>query len=120
MVKSSYVLDPMWIAKKDYIDAEYFGYVLKAAEKKYMEALLDGNHEYFYEVLFNYINLNNLVLDGNMFDFKMRPSWKNSRIIAISKELSVFYEKDNQSGEIVRNANSVLKNLCISYLIARS
>lgn len=109
----------MWIAKKEFIDAEYFSYILKAAELKYMEALEKGSSEYFYEVLFNYLNLNNLLLDSNMFDFKMTPSWKNSRIMEISKELSSFYKTDNQSGETIRHANAVLKNLSISYLTAQ-
>jgi len=118
-LKSNYILDPMWIAKKDFIDAEYFGYILKAAELKYMKELEEGNAEYFYEVLFNYLNLNNLVLDSNMFDFKMKPSWKNARIMEISKELSSFYKSDNQSGETIKYANNVLKNLCINYLTSQ-
>ncbi len=109
----------MWLAKKDYIDAEYFSYILKAAELKYSKELDKGNNEYFYEVMFNYLNLNNLVLDGNMFDFKMQPSWKNSRIIEISRELSLFYETHNQSGETVRYANSILKDLAIDHLQAQ-
>jgi hypothetical protein len=109
----------MWLAKKDYIDAEYFSYILRAAELKYLKELEKGNNEYFYEVMFNYLNLNNLVLDGNMFDFKMQPSWKNSRIIEISRELSLFYETHNQSGETVRFANSILRSLAINYLQAQ-
>lgn len=109
----------MWITKKEFIDAEYFSYILKAAELKYMKALEEGSSEYFYEVMFNYLNLNNLVLDSNMFDFKMKPSWKNSRIMEISKELSSFYKSDNESGETIKQANAILKNLSISYLTAQ-
>lgn len=109
----------MWIAKKDFIDAEYFGYILKAAELKYAKALEEGNSEYFYEVMFNYLNLNNLVLDSNMFDFKMKPSWKNARIVEISRELSSFYKNDNQSGETIKYANGILKNLCTDYLMSQ-
>jgi hypothetical protein len=118
-VNSNYILDPMWIIKKDYVDAEYSSYVLLAAQQKYDKELKKGNQEYYYEILFNYLNLNNLVLDGNMFDFKMKPSWKDSRIIKISKELSSFYKNDNQSGEIIRQANDVLSTLAIACLNAQ-
>ena len=37
----------------------------------------------------------------------------------ISKELTSFYKTDNQSGETIRNANAILKNLCIKYLEAQ-
>ena len=119
MNKSS-ILDPMWIAKKEYVDSEYFGYILLAARQKYLKALNEGDHQYFYEILFHYLNLNNLVLDGNMFDFRMKPSWKNDRIIEISKDLSSFYKTDNESGETVRRANEVLRELTIQYLTAQS
>lgn len=115
-LKPKSILDPMWITKKDYIDSEYFNYVLLAAEQKYSQALKEGNNEYFYEILFHYLNLNNLVLDGNMFDFKMNSSWRNDRIIEISNELSLFYKKDNESGETVKRANEIFRNLCIDYL----
>tara|TARA_B100000963_G_scaffold176268_1_gene153323 strand:+ start:29619 stop:30488 length:870 start_codon:yes stop_codon:yes gene_type:complete len=116
VLKSKHILDPMWITKKDYIDSEYFTYVLKAAEQKYTNELENGNNEYFYEILFHYLNLNNLVLDGNMFNFKMKSSWRNDRIIEISNELSSFYKTDNESGETVKKANEVFRNLCIDYL----
>ena len=116
VLKPKHILDPMWITKKNYIDSEYFNYVLLAAQQKYTKELESGNNEYFYEILFHYLNLNTLVLDGNMFDFKMKPSWKNDRIIEISNELSSFYKRDNESGETVRRANEIFKNLCIDYL----
>lgn len=111
-----HILDPMWITKKNYVDSEYFTYVLKAAEQKYTKELEEGNNEYFYEILFHYLNLNNLVLDGNMFNFRMKSSWRNDRIIEISNELSSFYKIDNESGETVKRANEVFRNLCIDYL----
>jgi hypothetical protein len=119
-VNRSSILDPMWITKKEYIDSEYFGYVLLAARQKYLKALQEGDHQHFYEILFHYLNLNNLVLDGNMFDFKMKPSWKNNRIIEISNELSSFYDTTNESGETVKQANEVLRDLTIKYLTAQS
>ena len=114
------ILDPMWITKKNYIDSEYFGYILLAARQKYLKALQEGDHQHFYEIMFHYLNLNNLVLDGNMFNFKMKPSWKNSRIIQISKELSFFYDTANESGETVKQANEVLRDLAVKYLTVQA
>ena len=115
-MSNNFVLDPMWITKKDYIDSEYFKYILMAAEQTYNKGICDKNNENFYEVLFHYLNLNNLVLDGNMFDFKMKPHWKNEKIARVADELYTFYKSHNESGETVKFANEIFKNICIKYL----
>lgn len=106
----------MWITKKEYIDSEYFKYILLAAQQKYDKGINKEDNEYFYEVLFHYLNLNNLVLDGNMFDFKMNSHWKNDKIIKVADELYTFYKSHNESGETVKLANEIFKNICIKYL----
>ena len=116
MKNRDYILDPLWITKKDYIDSEYFKYVLLAANKKYMSNINNTDNEYFYEVLFHFLNINNLVLDGNMFDFKMNSFWKNEKIKKISKELYTFYKSHNETGETVKMANEIFKELSLKYL----
>jgi len=106
----------MWIIRKDYVDSEYFKYILLDAEQKYMQGIGNVENNYFYEVLFHYLNLNNLVLDGNMFDFKMTPSWKNDKIIKVSNDLYTFYKSHNETGETVKLANEIFKDICIRYL----
>ena len=87
-----------------------------AAEQTYNKGICDKNNENFYEVLFHYLNLNNLVLDGNMFDFKMKPHWKNEEIARVADELYTFYKSHNESGETVKFANEIFKNICIKYI----
>ncbi len=110
------ILDPLWITKGSYLDPEYFNYVLLAASIKYKLDLEEGELDYFYEIFFHSLNLNNLAVDGNLFDFKMHPIWKNDRIQKISKELKLIYEKKSEVIEIFRNANYVFLNLLLDYM----
>jgi hypothetical protein len=81
-----------------------------------MSNIEETDNENFYEIMFHYLNLNNLVLDGNMFDFKMNSFWKNEKIKRISRELYHFYKNHNDSGETIRMANEVFKELSLKYL----
>ncbi len=91
-----------------HLDAEYFSYVLLAAAQKYRKDLEEGTLSYFYEVLFHSLNLNTLAVEGNLFDFKMNPIWKDERILKIKDDLKKIYEDTNsETVEIFRNANFV-------------
>ena len=120
MSNKHYILDPLWITRKDYVDSEYFKYVLLAARKKYLASEGNVNNENFYEVLFHYLNINNLVLDGNLFDFKMNSFWKSEKIRKISRELYTFYKSHNETGETVKMANQIFKDLSLKYLGAEA
>lgn len=115
-MKKKPVLDPLWITKGSYLDPEYFNYVLLAAKQKYAVDLEEGNLDHFYEIFFHSLNLNNLAVDGNLFDFKMHPIWKNERIQEITKELKQIYEKRAEVVEIFRNANYVFLSLILDYM----
>lgn len=117
MTRKKEILDSLWLLKGDWIDAEYFSYVLLAAAQKYKKDLEEGNLSYFYEVLFHSLNLNTLAVEGNLFDFKMNPIWKEKRISKIKEDLKKIYE-DNSSEtvEIFRNANFVFLSLLIDYM----
>lgn len=116
-MKKKPILDPLWITKGSYLDPEYFNYILLAAKQKYEVDLEEGNLDYFYEIFFHSLNLNNLAVDGNMFDFKMHPIWKNDRIQEIIKELKQIYEKKAEVVEIFRNANYVFLSLILDYMM---
>ena len=115
-MKKKSILDPLWITKGNYIDPEYFNYVLLAARQKYMVDLEEGNLDCFYEIFFHSLNLNNLAVDGSLFDFKLHPIWKNERIQQIGKDLKQIYEKKGEVVEIFRNANYVFLNLLLDYM----
>lgn len=116
MGKYTEILDPLWITKKDYIDSEYYNYILLDAEKKYMANLEVGSVDRFYEIMFHFLNLNNLVLDGNLFDFKMNPYWKDPKIKKIKRELHEFYGDANESGETVKIAHGIFSGILLNYL----
>jgi magnesium-transporting ATPase (P-type) len=95
-------------------------YVLLAAAQKYRKDLEEGSLSYFYEVLFHSLNLNTLAVDGNLFDFKMNPVWKEERILKIKDDLKKIYEDTNsETVEIFRNANFVFLSLLIEYMEAQ-
>lgn len=115
-MKKSQVLDPLWITKGSYLDPEYFNYILLDASQKYKKDLEEGDLRHFYELFFHSLNLNNLAVDGRIFDFKMHPSLKNERIQHIKKDLKNIFEKKGEVVEIFRNANYVFLNLMLDYM----
>lgn len=116
MKKKSTILDPLWITQGTYLDPEYFSYILMAATKKFKEDLETGDLSHFYEVLFHSLNLNNLAVDGNIFDFKMKPYLNTERINKIKDDLSKIYEEKTEVVEIFKNANYVFLNLLLEYM----
>lgn len=120
MAKRKEILDSLWLVKGAWMDAEYFSYVLLAAAQKYRKDLEEGSLSYFYEVLFHSLNLNTLAVDGNLFDFKMNPVWKEERILKIKDDLKKIYEDTtSETVEIFRNANFVFLSLLIEYMEAQ-
>jgi len=117
MTKRKEILDSLWLVRGAHLDAEYFSYVLLAAAQKYRKDLEEGALSYFYEVLFHSLNLNTLAVEGNLFDFKMNPIWKEERIVKIKEDLKKIYEDTNsETVEIFRNANFVFLSLLIEYM----
>jgi hypothetical protein len=114
--KKSTILNPLWITQGSYLDPEYFNYVLLAATKSYKEDLEAGELKYFYEILFHSLNLNNLAVDGNLFDFKMKSYFDGERIKKIRDDLSKIYEQKTEVVEIFKNANYVFLNLLLEYM----
>lgn len=113
------MLDPLWITKGSYLDPEYFNYILLAASQKYRVDLEEGDLEHFYEIMFHSLNLNNLAIDGNLFDFKMHPIFKDDRIKKITADLKEIFTKKEEVVEIFRNANYVFMNLIMEYMEAQ-
>jgi hypothetical protein len=55
MRKSKYTLDPLWITKGgSHLDAEYYSYILLAANKKFREFLDRGDISNFNEIVLNF------------------------------------------------------------------
>ena len=116
MKKSEYILDPLWITKGRYLDPEYFAYILLAANQKYKKEIDEGNISRFTEVLFHSLNLNNLAVEGFVFDFKLRPIFNEPRLKAIKEQLKEIYNIPQDTVEIFKNANYVFSNLILDYM----
>jgi hypothetical protein len=115
-LKKKPILDPLWITKGSYLDPEYFNYVLLAASQKYRVDFEEGQLDYFYEIFFHSLNLNNLAIDGRLFDFKLHPIFKSERIHKITTDLKQIYTKKEEVVEIFRNANYVFLNIIMEYM----
>ena len=117
MSKYKYILDPLWITKGgSHLDAEYYSYVLLAANKKFREHLDQGDISKFDEIMFHTLNLNNLVVEGSMIDSDFKPNWKDPKIVQIREHLRKVYEVPDNLLEIFRNANYLFTSLLIDHL----
>jgi hypothetical protein len=113
----SHILDPLWITKgSGDIDAEYLKYILLAANKKFREQLELGDLSKFNEIMFHSLNLNNLAVEGTVFDFKLNPKWDDPKLSEIRGHLRQIYQMPDNVIEIFRSANYLFTNLLIEYL----
>ena len=113
----THILDPLWITKGTYgLDPEYSKYILLAANKKYREKLNNGDVTSFYEILFHSLNLNNLAVEGSVFNFNMTPVWDDPKLTEIRNHLRRLYQLPEDLVEIFRNANYLLTGLMLEYL----
>lgn len=116
-MSATHILDPLWITKgSNGLDPEYSKYILLAANKKYRKNLEEGDTSSFYEILFHSLNLNNLAVEGSMFNFNMTPVWDDPRLTEIRDQLRKLYQLPEDLVEIFKNANYLLTGLMLDYL----
>ena len=116
-MNSEHVLDPLWITKgRSGLDPEYYNYVLLAANKKYREKLVAGDISSFYDIYFHCLNLNNLAIEGSIFEFNMKMRLNDPKLKEIKESLKHLYQLPENVVEIFKNANFLLINLLIDYL----
>ena len=115
-MKKEFILDPLWITKGTYLDAEYFNYVLLAAGQRFKKELDGENIDHFEEVLFHILNLNNLAVNGMIFTERFKPITDGNHLDEIRKNLKKLYQLDEGTTEILRNANYVFINLLFDYM----
>ena len=118
MSSPQFILDPLWITKGEYLDSERLNYILLDATMKYRDSLDDASLEYFYEVLFHLLNLNNLATNGILMNNKFKEVLSNSRIKEIRDSLKSAYEIKAGTTEIFKNANFVFLNIILEYMSA--
>lgn len=124
-MRSTFILDPLWVTKGTYLDPEYFNYILLDASMKYQKELDNMDFSRFYEVLFHCLNLNSLVVNGSLYNGKLKEIWSTPRIEQIRKELKDAYGTGQSElnegvlgdvGVIVKNASFVFMSLLLDYL----
>ncbi len=116
MANPQFILDPLWITKGSYLDSERINYILLDASMKYREMLDDDILDYFYEVLFHSLNLNNLATNGTIMNSKFKEVLSNPRIKEIRDNLKSIYQIKEETSEIFKNANFVFLNILLEYM----
>lgn len=107
------VLDPLWITQANYVDLEYYTYILMDAKQKYLTNLDEGFFN-FYEIVFHYLNLNTIIADKRLYDSKFNSVKMDSNLVKIVSELS---DKEDSPGKaIVKMASSIFSEVLLKYL----
>jgi hypothetical protein len=115
-MSKKFILDPLWLNKGTYLDAEYFNYLLLAACVKYKAELEKMNIDRFDEILYHVLNLNSLTVNGDLFTPKFKKIANTDRLKEIKNNLKHVYDLDQQTVEIFKNANYVFLNLLLDYI----
>jgi hypothetical protein len=117
MSRKKPILDPLWITQgSGSLDAELLKYVLLAANKKFRDKLDGGDISDFNEIVFHTLNLNNLAVEGTVFNFNLKPVWDNPRLIEIRESLRRIYQIPEEVLEVFKSANYLFTSLLIDYL----
>lgn len=112
-LKPELVLDPMWLCQANYVDLEYYTYVMLAAKKKYLENL-DSGFSNFYEIVFHYLNLNTIIADKKVYDSHLRVTRSHKNLMVIVPQLT--QGSDTVGKGIVKMAASIFGEVMHEYL----
>lgn len=107
------VLDPMWICQANFVDLEYYTYVLLDAKQKYLHNLESGFAN-FYEVVFHYLNLNTIIADKKVYDSQLKVIRNHEKLVEIVSQLA---QSDQSNGkEIIKVGSAILSEVMSVYL----
>ena len=107
------VLDPMWLCRANFVDLEYYTYVLLDARQKYLRNL-ERDFSNFYEIVFHYLNLNTVIADKKIYDSHLNAVRSHEKLTEIVTQLA----QANESGakQIVKACSSILVDVLKLYL----
>lgn len=107
------VLDPMWLCQANFVDLEYYTYVLLDAKQKYLSNL-DTDFSNFYEIVFHYLNLNTVIADKKVYDSHLNVVRSHEKLMDIVSQLA---KPDDSNGkEIIRASSAILSSVMEAYL----
>lgn len=111
------VLDPLWLCQANYVDLEYYSYVLLDAKQKYLKSLSSGDFSHFYEIAFNYFNLNTALADKKIYDSGLKPVTADTKLTEIVSQLTQPGESTGKA--IIKEALEILASVLKEYLAAQ-
>ena len=107
------VLDPMWLCQANFVDLEYYNYVLLAAQKKYLTNL-QNDFLNFYEIVFHYLNINTIIADKKVYDSHLNAVRAHSNLTNVVTQLA---QSDDSSGKaIMKMGSKILSEVMQKYL----
>ena len=107
------VLDPMWLCQANYVDLEYYTYVLLDAKQKYLDNL-KNDFSNFYEIVFHYLNLNTVIADKKVYDSHLNAVRSHEKLKEIVTQLAE--SSDSGAKEIVKSCSAILADVLGKYL----
>lgn len=110
------VLDPMWLCHSNYVDLEYYTYILLDAKKKYLKNL-EADFSNFYEIAFHYLNLNTIIADKKLYDanLKIVKSDDQRNLLEIINHFAKR-DSDGEGIQIINKASEILGETMKIYL----
>jgi hypothetical protein len=108
------VLDPLWLCQANYVDLEYYTYVLLDAQQKYLKNLeLDFSN--FYEIAFHYFNLNTVLADKKLYNSSLETINSDRNLLEIVNSLAKR-DESGESSKIITRASEILGQTLKIYL----
>lgn len=107
------VLDPMWICHANFVDLEYYNYILLAAKQKYLANLVT-DFSNFYEILFHYLNLNTILADKKIYNSQLIEVLPDKNLNEIVSQLS--NNGESNARDIIKMALSIFADIIKEYL----
>lgn len=108
------VLDPMWLCNANYVDLEYYTYVLLDAKSKYLRNL-EIDFSNFYEIAFHYLNLNTVLADQMMYDAQLNLIKSDRNLLEVIEPLSKM-DSTSEGKLIIAKASEILADTMKLYL----
>lgn len=108
------VLDPMWLCQANYVDLEYYTYVLLDAQSKYLRNL-HQDFSNFYEVVFHYLNLNTIIADKKLYDANLKSVKADKNLLEIVNAMLTM-EAGGEGKQIMLKASEILGDTLKAYL----
>lgn len=107
------VLDPMWLCQANFVDLEYYTYILLDAKQKYLSNL-NNDFSNFYEIVFHYLNLNTVIADKKVYDSHLNAVRSHEKLMEIVTQLAQPNESNGK--EIIKACSAILSEVMASYL----